>query len=231
MPDIIKNIKAGEYTLSLLISLLTHSIVFIATSYLFSLKFDKPVINTVYLTFQKEDISQKNEVIEERDESEVLPQENISTAPADASVSLNKTQYDTSDIRQIYRESTLNVSVRYPNGWTYIDQNVKNKLDGVTFWAVRGNYEVPPYVHLEVQDKLIFNPSRYKHQLKHKENIFYFNDPEELEGYYSQIVYIRTDSEEDYSLKLMVKGKENFNYLQPVFFNMAKSFSFGKTIF
>ena len=33
---------------------------------------------------------------------------------------------DTTNLVQIYKESTLNVSVKYPAGWTYIDQNVKS---------------------------------------------------------------------------------------------------------
>jgi hypothetical protein len=132
---------------------------------------------------------------------------------------------------QVYKESTLNVSLRYPNGWTYLDQDVKNKLDGVTFWAVDRSYQIPPYVHLDVRDKSIFNSSRFKYKFSNRGRDYYYNDPEELEGYFTQVIYLRTNSDEDYSIKLMVKGKEAFKSFQPVFFNMVKSFNFGKSFF
>jgi hypothetical protein len=140
-------------------------------------------------------------------------------------------EYDASDPEQIYSESTLDVTLNYPNGWTYIDQNVKNKLDGVTFWLVKGNYNPPPYVHLEVKEKYLFNPARFKYKMELNGNIAYYNNPEELEGQISQVVYIRTDSDEDYSVKLIMKGREEFKSFQPVFFNMIKSFKFGESFF
>lgn len=233
MPGQIKSIQQNDYKVSLLLSVLLHLLLFLLAAYLFNLQLNKPVINPVYLTFLQSETSAKQEIKKEintqNDEikSEELPYKKVT----DAYYNLNRIEYDTSNIKQIYRESTLNVSVRYPNGWTYIDQNIKNKLDGVTFWAVQGNYEIPPYVHLDVQDKYIFNPSRYKYKMVHKDNIYYYNEPEELEGYITQIIYIRTESDEDYSLKLMAKGKETFKSFQPVFFSMAKSFKFGNSVF
>ena len=138
---------------------------------------------------------------------------------------------DASDPEQIYRESTLEVTLKYPNGWTYIDQNVKNKLDGITFWLVKGNYNPPPYVHLEVKEKYLFNPARFKYKMELNGSTAYYNNPEELEGQISQVVYIRTDSDEDYSLKLIMKGREEFKSFQPVFFSMIKSFKFGESFF
>jgi hypothetical protein len=210
---------------------LFHSILFLAAAYFFSKQFNNPMMNSVYLTFQKDELPQKKEVEETVEKEEIKDEELTNEVLQGAYYSFEKIEYDTSDINQVYRETTLNVSIRYPNGWTFLDQNVKNKLDGVTFWSVQGNYETPPYVHLEVQDKYIFNPSRLEHKLEHKGNIYYYNDPEEMEGYFTQIIYIRTDSDEDYSLKLLVKGKEIFQSFQPVFFSMAKSFSFGKSFF
>ena len=136
---------------------------------------------------------------------------------------------------QTYSESTLDVTIKYPTGWTYIDQNVKNKLDGVTFWLVNypkdSSISPPPYVHLEVKEKYLFNPARFKYKMDLNGNIAYYNDPEELEDQVSQIVYIRTDSDEDYSLKLIMKGKDAFKSFQPVFFSMIKSFRFGRSFF
>ncbi len=231
MQEQIKNIKPGDMSLSLFLSILIHCVIFFLTAYIINLQFDKPVINSVYLTFQKNGSPLKTELKNESVEKSINPEESIKENIDPEFYSFSKDEYDTSDIRQIYKESTLNVSVRYPNGWTYLDQNVKNKLDGVTFWSVQNNFEIPLYIHLDVQEKYIFNPLRYKNNLEHKENIFYYNDPEELEGYITQIIYIRTETDEDYSLKLMVKGKETFKSFQPVFFNMAKSLKFGKSFF
>ncbi len=230
MNDKKKNINQREYSLSFLLSVGIHIILFFAAVFIFSFQQDNAVINSVYLNFQKKESLKVEKKIEEvGKEEKINSEETINEGPADAFYNFSQTEYDTSDVKQVYKESTLNVSVRYPNGWTYIDQNVKHKLDGVTFWAAQGNYDIPPYVILEVQDKYIFNPSRYKHNMEHKGNIYYYNEPEVMEGYYTQIIYIRTDSDEDYSLKLMVKGKETFQSFQSVFFNMAKSFSFGKS--
>ena len=64
--------------------------------------------------------------------------------------SFSNIKADTSGLDQIYKESTLDVTIKYPAGWTYVDQDIKNKLDGITFWSNLGNYSPPPYVHLEV---------------------------------------------------------------------------------
>jgi hypothetical protein len=150
---------------------------------------------------------------------------------ADFFYNLSEFEGDTPEPEQTYIESTLNVTLKYPNGWTYIDQNVKNKLDGVTFWLVQGDYRPPPYIHLEVKEKYLFNPARFKYKMELNGNTAYYNDPEELEGQVSQVVYIRTDSDEDYSLKLIMKGRDEFKSFQPVFFNIIKSFRFGESFF
>jgi len=231
MTEQIKNIKPGDISISLFLSILIHSVIFFLITFLVNLQFDKPVIKSIFLTFQKNESPVKSEMKDKLNEEYINPEESLKEERETAFNNFNIDEYDTSDINQVYKESSLNVSVRYPNGWTYLDQNVKNKLDGVTFWSVQNNYKVPPYIHLDVQDKYIFNPSRYKNNLEHKGNIFYYNDPEELEGYITQIIYIRTETEEDYSFKLKVKGKETFKSFQPVFFNMAKSLKFGKSFF
>ena len=43
----------------------------------------------------------------------------------------------------------------------------------------------------------------------------YYNEPEELSGQVSQEVYCRTDSENDFSIKLIIMGKEWFKSFQP----------------
>jgi hypothetical protein len=60
---------------------------------------------------------------------------------------------------------------------------------------------------LKLRINIFFNLSWYKYKPEHKGNIYYYNEPE---GYVSQIIYIRTESDEDYSLKLIMKDKETF---------------------
>jgi hypothetical protein len=138
---------------------------------------------------------------------------------------------DTTLLEQVYSEPTLNLSIKYPVGWTFIDQNVDKKLDGVTFWASSSNFNPPPYVHLEVSDKSLFNQSRYKHSLQLKDAVVYFNDPENLANYFSQTFYFRTETSEDFSLKLTIKGEQAFKSFTPTFYGMLKSFRFGSSLF
>lgn len=134
---------------------------------------------------------------------------------------------DTVGLENIYSENTLNVQIKYPYGWTFVDQNVKNRLDGVTFWGSTNLYNPPPYIHLEVVDKSLFNPSRFKYKSDFGSYTIFYNDPEELSDQYTRLIYIRTESDVDYSLKLIMKGKEQFENFEPVFFGMLKTFSFG----
>ena len=143
----------------------------------------------------------------------------------------DRTGNDTSGLEQVYSENTLNVKIKYPFGWIFVDQDRQNKLDGVTFWASNGIFNPPPYIFLEVKEKYLFNASRYKFNTKLENSIAYYNEPEELEGQVSQVFYIRTDTDEDYSLKLIMNGKDTFIAFQPIFFTMIKTFNFGKSFF
>jgi len=138
---------------------------------------------------------------------------------------------DTTSLNQVYSEPTLNVTMKYPAGWTYMDQNVNKKLDGVTFWSTDGHYSPPPYINLEVRDKDLFDTSRYKYAIKTWRFNIYYNDPEEMENQVSQIIYIRTNAGEDFSLKLIMNGKEEFKSFQPIFFGILKTFKFGRGLF
>ncbi len=115
---------------------------------------------------------------------------------------------DSTNLDQVYSEPTLNVSIKYPKGWTFIDQNKKKKLDGVTFWEIDGQYNPPPYIHLEVVDKDMFIEKRYLYKMDLENYKAYYNDPEEMQGYITQIFYIRTEDDEDFRLKLMMKGED-----------------------
>lgn len=134
---------------------------------------------------------------------------------------------DTTNLDQIYAEKTLNLSIKYPRGWTYIDQNRKNKLDGVTFWSLEGNYNPPPYIHLEVVEKYLFNPNKYKYKVRQFNCEWFFNDPVNIEGQISQEIYIHTENEEDFVVKLIMKGEEQFKSFQSKFFAIVKSLSWN----
>ncbi len=145
--------------------------------------------------------------------------------------SFSNVNADTTGLDQVYHESTLNVTLKYPVGWTFVDQDIKNKLDGVTFWSSIGNYSPPPYIHLDVKDKDLFSASRFKYNSKVRGFTIYYNDPENLEGQVSQTFYIRTNSDQDFSLKLIIEGEDAFKSFQPIFFGMIKSFKFGSSFF
>lgn len=163
--------------------------------------------------------SDKSEKKEEQNESQLLV-----VNPADLIA-------DTTNLDQLYSETTLNLKIKYPKGWTYIDQNRKNKLDGITFWSVEGIYNPPPYIHLEVVEKYLFNPGRYKYKAKQFNCEWYFNDPVNLEGQISQEIYVRTENDEDFLIKLIMVGDEQFRSFQSKFFAIVKSLEFGKGIF
>lgn len=183
---------------------------------------------------------EKTEVVKKEHAETKTPAEEKKETPAEESsdntaaalfYDFSGASADTSNLVQIYSESTLDVSIKYPAGWTYIDQNVKSKLDGVTFWTTSTKFNPPPYVHVEVKDKDLFNAGRFKHNYKTRNYTAYYNEPVELEGQITQIIYIRTNTEKDFSLKLIMKGREAFREFQPVFFGMVKSFKYGNQFF
>jgi len=138
---------------------------------------------------------------------------------------------DTTSLVSIYKETTRNVSMRYPSGWKFLDQNVKNKLDGVTFWYGGGNINPPPYIFLEVKEKYLFNEKSFKYKSDQGHHIFYYNDPTEMAGQVSQIIYVRTESDEDYSIKLIIQGWDAFNAFKSTFYGIIKTFKFGRSFF
>ena len=140
-------------------------------------------------------------------------------------------QADTTALQYVYKESTRNVSIKYPAGWTYLDQNVKSKLDGVTFWYGGGNINPPPYIFLEVKEKYLFNEKSFKYKSDQGHHIFYYNDPTELAGQVSQIIYVRTETDEDYSIKLIIQGWDAFNAFKSTFYGVIKTFKFGRSFF
>lgn len=164
-------------------------------------------------------------------EQKQLKKENISSTDHSIFTNFSDMTLDTTSLDQIYHESSFNVTIKYPNGWTYIDQDVKNKLDGVTFWYAKSNNSPPPYVHLEVEDRDLFDSQQYKYITEINGCKVFYNSPDILEDQVSQTLYIRTNYEVDYSLKLIIKGQKAFDSFQPIFFGMVNSFKFGKSFF
>src|SRR5690606_5544884 len=221
-------------------SILMHAVLILAAAFLINLSFQIPDSNAGFVQVQTNFIEsipeKKNEekTPEEPANEPELPEEKIEKkAPpeeinsASEFLAFTPENSDTNNLNNVYKESSLNVTIKYPAGWTYIDQNVKNKLDGVTFVAIGSNYNPPPYVHLAVQDKYLFNENRYKFKLKTRNYTAYYNEPEELAGQVSQTFYIRTDDDEDFTIKFIMKGKKEFMSLQPLFFGMIRTFKFG----
>ena len=134
----IKNIKSYRLILSFLFSIFIHSLVFALAGYLLNHRLDKLVVNTVYVEFLDKERSNfsKNEIVDQKkDEMNLMKEVKADQRKTDAYFyNFTETDYDTSALMQVYKESTLNVSLKYPKGWTYLDQNLKDKLDGITFW-------------------------------------------------------------------------------------------------
>jgi len=229
-------------------SLLVHIAVLFSVLIILNEISDKPKTSRGFIQIAPKDFFMDKQTGVNNEKSNLKPKESASSKKENADKKLSdklnqinessQTIYDfsnlpvdTTSLDQVYHESTLDVTLHYPNGWTYIDQDVQNKLDGVTFWFTQTNISPPPYVHLEVEDKDLFDPQRYKYKTLINGYDIYFNDPQELEGQISQTIYIHTGSDEDYSLKLIIEGKSAFNSFQPIFFGMVKTFKFGKSLF
>lgn len=231
-----KMIREPNLKISLSASLLIHLMIFILAAYAFKISADKSNAGSSYVQIKtKEFVNNVKNISSEEiktKKNQVKKNKILSKQKIDADTKANMFLLsDTAGLYQVYKESTLDVSIRYPIGWTYIDQDVKNKLDGVTFWATDSIYSPPPYIHIEVKKKYLFNPNRYKYSIKTDDYTAYYNDPEELSGQISQEVYIRTGIDEDFSIKLIMEGGESFNTFQPVFFGMIKTFKFDNSLF
>lgn len=226
--------------ISILASLLIHTLIFVLILISGISSNQLPQINHQVILLQTENFNREtdSQVTSPKSNKE---NEKTETEKTEKKEEISDAQYlivnpadliaDTTNLDQLYSENTLNLSIKYPKGWTYIDQNRKNKLDGITFWSVEGIYNPPPYIHLEVVEKYLFNPNRYKYKAKQFNCEWYFNDPVNLEGQVSQEIYVRTENDEDFLIKLIMVGDEQFRSFQPKFFAIVKSLEFGGGIF
>lgn len=227
---------------SFILSVFLHIVVFLLSAFLLSLLDNRQTLSSGYVevtTVRGISLPEKTEEkSEEGIKDENIPAETIEekVKSEDNSVSagyldMRTSGFDSTSLNQVYRESTLNLNIKYPVGWVFLDQQVKKKIDGITFWAAQGNYDPPPYIHVEVLEKYLFNENRYKYHYDFRDFTGYYNDPVEMDNQVTQVVYIRTDDDEDFSIKLIMKGKDQFKSFQPVFFAMIKSFRFGNSLF
>ena len=238
-----KFIKEMNSFLTLAASSLFHLLLFLIAYFFTDMHLNKVNPNAGYVqvftkksevetvNFEKNINPEKEKKIDSEKAETIQESEAIQNSRSTIPVNFIDQNADTASLQQIYSESTLNVSLKYPIGWTFIDQNIDKKLDGVTFWANASNFNPPPYVHLEVCDRSLFNQSRYKHNLQLRDAVLYFNDPENLANYFSQTFYFRTETSEDFSLKLTIKGEQAFKSYAPTFYEMLKSFRFGASLF
>jgi hypothetical protein len=231
--------KNSNSAVSLSASIIIHLVIFILAAYAFKISNEKSTAGSSFVQIKTGEYINSIEKSIKPEKKKITAYNNhdyhkkiLNKIKTDSKAKANMILLsDTSGLYQVYKEPTLDVSIRYPVGWTYIDQDVKNKLDGVTFWAADGIYSHPPYIHVDVKDKYLFNPSRFKYSIKTEDYIAYYNDPEELSGQVSQEVYIRTGIDEDFSIKLIMDGMKSFKTFQPVFFGMIKTFKFDNSLF
>lgn len=235
----IENLEADKnWIRNFSISIIIHFLFITIFIFFYGLQDERSKINSLFFTIDtKEFVNQQDDLVEEKvdkslEQEQLLPNEqNPETDQELETVSFSDIIADTTNLDQIYTESTLNVSIKYPKGWIFIDQNKKKKLDGVTFWASNGQYNPPPYIHLEVVSNDLFIEKRFSYKMELEKYLAYYNDPQEMQGYITQIVYIRTGNDEDFRLKLMMKGKTEFYSFQPKFWAILKSFKFGSSFF
>lgn len=138
---------------------------------------------------------------------------------------------DSTGLDSIYKDDTRGISIKFPLGWRFLDQKINSKFDGVTFWPSNEGSDNIPYIHLEVVEKDFFNIRRYEFNSKHSDVIWYYNLPEKIDDYVNFEIYIKTQKDVDYKIKLIVKGLTNFETFQPKFLAMLRSLKLKKEYF
>lgn len=218
------------------LSIIMHLLIVVGFVYLYNLQVEKSKINSITFSLDtREYIREPPPIIKDmqRQSNSVDEEKNVEKNKVEEiqTVTYSDIKADTTNLDQIYTEPSLNVKISYPTGWTFIDQNKNSKLDGVTFWENSGSYNPPPYIHLEVVSKDMFIEKRYSFKIDFEKYKAFYNRPEEMQGFFTQIIYIRTDDEEDFQIKLMVKGKTEFESFYPKFWAILKTFDFRTSLF
>jgi|YNPMSStandDraft_1061717.scaffolds.fasta_scaffold02519_4 hypothetical protein len=139
-------------------------------------------------------------------------------------------EIDTAGLINRYEENTLNVSVLFPEGWNYLDNFVKDIIDGVIFIpGENSDYDKRLSVLIQVNtNKNLFNPALYDSSFTYNRVNYYISRPQKTYEQITQVVYIRTGSfRADFIIKLTSPNEIEFKKFQPVFFAMVRSFSAG----
>jgi len=149
-----------------------HFLLFLGALIIINLQGNKLKVNPNYFFLETK---QFEKIYDNADDQSVLNQQEMKETPLNETsrendqtkfISFSEIKADTTQLDQLYKESTLNVSVKYPKGWTFIDQRKRKKLDGVTFWAADGVNDPPPYIHLEVVEKYLFNEKKFRFKME-----------------------------------------------------------------
>lgn len=180
-----------------------------------------------------ESVNENNNEMENEEPkvNEKIAAEEVSeNSPSKNEIEFSSAAIDTSSLSQIYKENSFNVSIKYPAGWTYLDQHLDSGLEGVIFWPSSADISPPPYIHLETTDKEYFYPAKFKKKFIYRDKEYYYNEPSEIGGEWQQSVYVRTGAHSDFIIKVIIKGKDNFNKFLPSFYAIVKSFDFNKNI-
>lgn len=235
--DIVKKKENSIWLKNYFLSILIHLILMFSSIYLFNWSSNQSRINSVIFSLDTNEYLTEKYVNHEKKYEKQSAEDKLSQEESKEPIKEIKTlsfadiAADTTNLDQIYSELSFGLSINYPKGWTFIDQNKKNKLDGVTFWASDLDIVPPPYVHLEVVDKDLFIEKRYQYKVEMDDFIAFYNDVEETQGYFSQVFYLKTDIDVDFRLKLMIKGKSGFDNFLPRFWGILKSFRLEQRIF
>lgn len=234
--DIVTKKEKSIWLRSYFLSILIHLILMFLFVYLFNSSSNQSRINSVIFSLDTKEYLTEESTSNEQNYETRGTEDKLSEETLDESIQEIKTisfadvAADTTNLDQVYSEISLGLSISYPKGWSFIDQNKKNKLDGVTFWASDLDIVPPPYVHLEVVNKDLFIEKRYQYKIEMDDFIAFYNDVEEMQGYYSQVFYLRTDIDVDFRLKLMIKGKSGFDSFLPRFWGILKSFKLEQNL-
>jgi len=139
-------------------------------------------------------------------------------------------EIDTTSIINRYEENTLNVSILFPVGWIYFDNQVKNIIDGIIFIpGENSNYDRRLSVLIQVNtQKNLFNSGLYDSSFTFNRVEYYISKPQKIFEQVTQTVYIRTGSfKADFIIKLTSPNEIEFKKFQSTFFAMVRSFSAG----
>ncbi|MFN4111380.1 MAG: hypothetical protein ACK4G1_03840 [Ignavibacteria bacterium] len=139
-------------------------------------------------------------------------------------------EIDTTTIINRYEENTLNVSILFPVGWIYFDNQVKNIIDGIIFIpGENSNYDRRLSVLIQVNtQKNLFNSRLYDSSFTFNRLEYYISNPQKIYEQVTQTVYVRTGSfKADFIIKLTSPNEIEFKKFQPTFFAMVRSFSAG----